>query len=198
MLETRPGVWFWQVRHPSWVPEDDWGEVVTSYALDDGEHLVIIDPLAPPPELDELAAKRETAIVLTCQWHRRDSEPLAKRLGAPLYVPKPNPADDGEPVDGTRYGPGDSLPGGLEGLRGLDDTDIVLWSRHHAAVIAGDVLIDRGEGLILPVDWTMKRGGPDAIRKSLEPLLEREVDVVLPTHGLPTDRDALARSLAQA
>jgi hypothetical protein len=29
------------------------------------------------------------------------------------------------------------------------------------------------------------------------PLLDREVEVVLPTHGLPTDRDALERALTQ-
>lgn len=199
MLETRPGVYFWQARHPEWVPNDGWDQLVTSYALDDGEQLVVIDPLAPPPELDELASKRRTAIVLTCQWHRRDAEQLAERLGTPLYAPEQNPDDDDEPVDGIRYAPGDSLPMGIEALRGLDQTDIVLYSQQHEAVIAGDTLIDRGEGLILPEDWAEKRpGGREPIRASLEPLLEREVDVVLPTHGLPADRDALARALAQA
>ena len=198
MLETRPGVYFWQARHPEWVPDDGWDELVSSYALDDGERLVVIDPLAPPPELQELASKRETAIVLTCQWHRRDAEQLAGRLGAPLYAPAPNPEDSDEPVDGNRYGPGDRLPAELEALRGLDETDIVLWSPRHAAVIAGDTLLDRGEGLVLPGDWAAKRpGGAEAVRQSLAPLLRREVDVVLPTHGLPTDRDALERALTQ-
>jgi hypothetical protein len=196
VLEARPGVHFWQARHPGWVPNDGWSEVVTSYALDDGTLLVVIDPLAPPPELEELASQRETAVVLTCQWHRRDAEQLAERLGAPLYVPAPNPDDSDEPVDGTRYGPGDQLPGGLEALRGLDETDIVLWSAQHAAVIAGDALLDRGEGLVLPLDWAAKRGGPEGIRQSLRPLLDREVEVVLPTHGLPTDCGALERALA--
>lgn len=199
MLETRPGVYFWQARHPEWVPDDGWDEVVTCYALDDGEQLVVIDPLAPPPELEEIAAKRETAIVLTCQWHRRDAEELAKRLGGALYAPAQNPQDDDEPVDGIHYGPGDQLPAGIEALRGLDETDIVLYSRRHEAVVAGDTLIDRGEGLILPPDWAGKRpGGSEPIRKSLEPLLDRQVDVVLPTHGLPTDREALVRALTQA
>jgi hypothetical protein len=63
-------------------------------------------------------------------------------------------------------------------------------------VIAGDALIDRGEGLVLPVDWAAKRGGPEGIRQSLTPLLKNEVEVVLPTHGLPTDREALERALA--
>lgn len=198
MLETRPGVYFWQTRHPQWVPDDGWDELVTSYALDDGEQLLVIDPLAPPPELEELASKRQTAVLLTCQWHRRDGEQLAERLGVPIYVPAPNPQDEDEPVDGTRYGPGDRLPGGIEALRGLDETDMVLWSEPHRAVIAGDTLLDRGEGLVLPLDWAAKRGGPEPIKRSLEPLLQREVEVVLPTHGPPTDRDALARALTSA
>lgn len=198
MLETRPGVYFWQARHPDWVPDEGWGELVTSYALDDGDRLVVFDPLAPPPEFDALAAKREVVIVLTCQWHRRDSEPLAERLGALLFVPEPNPEDEDAPVDGTHYRPGDRLPGEIEALRGLDETDLVLWSGHHGAVVAGDVLVDRGEGLVLPLDWAEKRGGAEPIRATLEPLLQREVDVVLPTHGLPTDRAALEHALARA
>jgi hypothetical protein len=196
MLEMRPGVWFWQARHPKWVPDDGWGEIVSSYALDAGEQLIVIDPLAPPPELEELASKRQTTIVLTCQWHRRDSEELAAQLGAPIYVPAPNPDDDQEPVTGIRYAPGDVLPAGIEVLCGLDETDLVLWSRHHAAVAVGDVLVDRGEGLELPLDWADKRSGPEPIRARLRPLLEQGVEVVLPGHGLPSDRDALARALS--
>ena len=198
VLETRPGVYFWQARHPDWVANDGWDEIVTSYALDDDEQLIVIDPLAPPPELEELASRRQTTIVLTCQWHRRDGEQLAARLEAPIYVPPPNPDDDEPPVDGTRYAPGERLPGGIEVLRGLDETDLVLWSARHAAVAVGDVLVDRGDGLVLPLDWAEKHDGPDLIRAVLAPLLQREVDVVLPTHGLPTDRDALARALTQA
>lgn len=195
MLETRPGVWFWQARHPNWIPDDGWGETVSSYALDFGEQLVVIDPLAPPPELDELASKRETTVVLTCQWHRRDGEALAARLGAPIYVPAPNPEDDEQPVDGIRYAAGDALPGGLEVLIGLDQTDLVLWSRHHAAIAVGDVLVDRGDGLELPVDWADKRSGPEPIRARLRPLLDQGVEVVLPGHGDPTDRAALSHAL---
>jgi len=72
----------------------------------------VIDPLAPPPELEQLASKRQTTIALTCQWHRRDSEELAARLAVPIYVPAPHPKDDGEPVDGIRYAPSDTLPAG--------------------------------------------------------------------------------------
>lgn len=194
MLETRPGVYFWQARHPEWEPDDGWAEIVTSYALDDGEQLIVIDPLAAPQELELLAGRRETAIVLTCPWHVRDAANLADRLDARIYSPPPD-EDDASPVEATVYRAGDDIGLGIEALRGLEDGDLVLWIPRHAAVAAGDTLIDRGEGLILPLDWAARRGDPDEIKRSLQPLLDYPVEVVLPTHGLPTDRDALARAL---
>jgi hypothetical protein len=59
-------------------------------AIDDGARLLLFDQLAPPAEIEKLAEERETAIVLTCPWHRRDAEALANRYGAPLYVPPPD------------------------------------------------------------------------------------------------------------
>jgi hypothetical protein len=52
--------------HPDWTPSNpaDSGAEVSSYAIDDGKRLLLIDPLAIPKEIDELAAERETAIVL--------------------------------------------------------------------------------------------------------------------------------------
>ncbi|HWD70670.1 MAG TPA: MBL fold metallo-hydrolase [Solirubrobacteraceae bacterium] len=195
MLETRPGVYFWQARHPDWEANEGWEEIVTSYALDDGERLIVIDPLAAPQELELLAGKRETAIVLTCPWHARDAVNLADRLGAKIYLPPPDDGDS-SPVEGNVYTAGDDIGLGIEAIRGLEDGDLVLWIPEHSAVAAGDTLIDRGEGLIFPLDWAARHGDPDEIRRSLQPLLDHPVDVVLPTHGLPTDRDALARALS--
>ncbi len=195
MLETRPGVYFWQARHPDWEPNDGWDEIVTSYALDDGEQLIVIDPLAAPQELELLAGRRETSIVLTSQWHRRDAENLAERLDARIHVPPPD-AGELNPVKGAVYAAGDDIGLGIEAIRGLEDGDLVLWIPRHRAVVAGDTLIDRGEGLIFPPDWAARRGDPDELKAPLLVLLEYPVDVVLPTHGLPTDRDALARALA--
>jgi hypothetical protein len=74
MRELRPGVWHWEAQHPEWNERQWWGPLVSSYAIDDGERLVLFDPLSPPPEVDRLPGERETAIVLTCPWHRRDAE----------------------------------------------------------------------------------------------------------------------------
>ena len=195
MLETRPGVYYWQARHPDWEANEGWDEIVTSYALDDGEKLIVIDPLAAPTELDLLAGQRETFIVLTCPWHARDTANLADRIDATIYVP---PADDGDvsPVEGTVYAAGDDIGLGIEVIRGLEDGDLVLWIPKHGAVVAGDTLIDRGEGLIFPADWAARHGDPDQIKQSLRLLLDYPVEVVLPTHGLPGDRAALAQALA--
>jgi glyoxylase-like metal-dependent hydrolase (beta-lactamase superfamily II) len=195
MLETRPGVYFWQARHPDWEANEGWEEIVTSYALDDGEQLIVIDPLAAPQDIELLAGKRETSIVLTCPWHARDAANLADRLDARIYLPPPDEGDP-SPVDGTVYAAGDDIGLGIEAIRGLEDGDLVLWIAKHSAVVAGDTLIDRGEGLILPLDWAARHGDPEAIKQSLRLLLDYPVEVVLPTHGLPADRDALARALA--
>ena len=195
MLETRPGVYYWQARHPEWEPNDGWEEIVTSYALDDGERLIVIDPLAAPQELELLAGKRETFIVLTCPWHVRDTANLVDRVEASVFVPPPDEGNP-NPVAGTVYRAGEDIGLGIEAIRGLEDGDLVLWIAQYGAVVAGDTLIDRGEGLIFPLDWAERRGDPDEIKQSLQRLLDYPVEVVLPTHGLPSDRAVLAQALA--
>jgi len=85
--------------HPEWTPAnrgpEGWGPEVSSYAIDDGERLLLIDPLAPPSEIDELAASRDPVVVLTCPWHERDARSLVERLGAPVFVPPPDEGNDG-------------------------------------------------------------------------------------------------------
>jgi glyoxylase-like metal-dependent hydrolase (beta-lactamase superfamily II) len=71
--ELQAGLWWWEARHPEWTAEDDaagrdWGPEVSSYAVDDGERLLLIDPTTPPSPILDLAADRETIIVLTNPW----------------------------------------------------------------------------------------------------------------------------------
>jgi hypothetical protein len=50
--ELQTGLWYWEAAHPDWTEADDrpdgWGPEVSSYAIDDGEQLLLIDPLVPP------------------------------------------------------------------------------------------------------------------------------------------------------
>jgi glyoxylase-like metal-dependent hydrolase (beta-lactamase superfamily II) len=193
--EVRTGVWHWEAPHPDWKPGEEWGQMVSSYAIADGGRLLLFDPLAPPSEIDQLAAERETAIVLTCPWHARDAESMAERLGAALYVPPPDEGDP-NPVDGEVFRAGDRLPVGVEAFPGMEPNDLVLWVESRRAIVAGDTLIDSGNGLEFPTDWANKGVPPEQILEELRPLLELPVEHVLATHGGPVDRAALERALS--
>jgi glyoxylase-like metal-dependent hydrolase (beta-lactamase superfamily II) len=198
--EVRSGVWHWEARHPEWNERQWWGPLVSSYAIDDCARLVLFDPLAPPAEIEKLTEERETAIVLTCPWHRRGAEALASRYGASLYVPPPD-AGDPSPVDGTVFREGDRLPVGVEARPGMESNDLVLWVESHGALVAGDTLQDRGDGLQFLGDLINNVPGDvsvEAIREGLRPLLDLPVEVVLLTHGAPADKAALEHALARS
>jgi glyoxylase-like metal-dependent hydrolase (beta-lactamase superfamily II) len=198
MLRLREGIWRWEARHPSWSEDDGgpdgWGPEVASYAVETRERLLLVDPLSVPAEAEELAAGRETAIVLTCPWHQRDARALGERLGAPIFVPPP---DEGEqdPVPGTVFAAGDRLPGGVKALPGLEPNDLVLWIEDLRALVLGDTLVDRGEGLEIPLTW-LRDVTLAEVLATLRPLLDLPVELVLPTHGPPADRAALVRAIS--
>jgi hypothetical protein len=199
MRELASGLWHWDAPHPEWSPGDEWDELVSSYAIDDGTRLLLFDPLAVPGEIEALAADRETAIVLTCPWHERDAQGLAQRLGAPVFTPRP---DEGSPDvawlgdEAQLYAAGDVLPVGVEVFPGGGGNDLVLLVESRAAVIAGDSLIDRGNGLEIPEDWLGEGLTREQVVAGLRPLLDRSVEHVLATHGGPQDRAALERALS--
>jgi glyoxylase-like metal-dependent hydrolase (beta-lactamase superfamily II) len=197
--ELQSGLWWWEAEHPEWTPDDaateDWGPEVSSYAIDDGERLLLIDPTMPPSPVDELAANRETVIVLTCPWHERDARTLLERFGASVFSPPWEfPRED--PLPTQPFAAGDRLPFGVEAFPGMEPNDLVLWIESRRALAAGDTLIDRGHGFEFPVDWANKGVPPEQILETLRPLLELPVDLVLPTHGAPTDRAGLERALS--
>ena len=74
--------------------------------------------------------------------------------------------------------------------------DLVLWSERIRAVIAGDTLIDLGEGLEIRASWLREGVTVEQVAIGLRPLLDKPVEIVLPTHGEPADRAALERALA--
>jgi glyoxylase-like metal-dependent hydrolase (beta-lactamase superfamily II) len=215
--ELQTGLWHWEAKHPDWSgPEYEplrkrlagsgdmpsKSGVVSSYAVDNGDQMLLFDPLAVPREIVELAAGRPTAIVLTNPWHERDARSLVAQLGAPVFVPPP---DEGSPdvawlredaVEWHLFSAGDRLPVGVEAFPGREPNDVVLWVESHRAVIAGDTLVDFGQGLEIPPEWLPEGMTPKEVAEGLRPLLERPVEHVLATHGGPRDRAALARALS--
>jgi glyoxylase-like metal-dependent hydrolase (beta-lactamase superfamily II) len=193
---------------------------VSSYAIDDGERLLLFDPITPPSEIHDLAAARETVIVLTCPWHERATQSLVERLGVPVYTPLPDTAEDlmrmygvtaeqagdGSPDlvwllkegkgDARPYSAGDRLPVGVEAFPGQKPNDMVLWIESHATVIPGDTLVNFGDGLHINPRWLRPDVTREQVVEGLRPLLDLPVDLVLATHGGPTDRTALERALS--
>ena len=98
--------------------------------------------------------------------------------------------------DAHLYSAGDRLPVGVEALPGRLPNDLVLWIESRRAVIAGDTLVDFGQGLEIPVEWLPEDVTREQVAEGLRPLLQLPVDVVLATHGGPTDQAALERTLA--
>ena len=220
MRELRPGLWHWQARHPGWRSTEPWDPNVSSYASDDGQRLLLFDPLGVPDELLDIAAGRETAIVLTAPWHERDAESLVERLGAPVYTPLPDSAQslmdtygltaeqagEGSPDvvwllregkgEAHPYVAGDRLPFGADVFPGHKTNDTVLWIESRRAVISGDTLVDFGQGLEVNERWLRPGVTREEVAAGLRPLLELPVEHVLATHGGPFDRADLERALA--
>jgi glyoxylase-like metal-dependent hydrolase (beta-lactamase superfamily II) len=219
--ELGSGLWHWEAPHPDWEPGEPWQQVVSSYAIDDGERLLLFDPIAPPGEVVELATGRETAIVLTAPWHERDTRSLVERLGVPVFAPRPDTQEDlmrmygvtaeqaaggspdltwmrgGDLGEAQWYAAGDRLPVGVETFPGHRQNDVVLWIESHRAVVVGDTLADFGQGLqISPGEWLPQGVTREQVAEGLRPLLGLPVEHLLPVHGGPTDRATLERVLA--
>jgi glyoxylase-like metal-dependent hydrolase (beta-lactamase superfamily II) len=218
--ELSPGLWHWQARHSEWRETEPWDPNVSSYAIDDGEQLLLFDPLGVPSEVMDMAAGRETAIVLTAPWHERDAESLVEQLGAPVYTPLPDSAQflmdtygitaeqagDGSPDvvwllrehkgEALPYEAGDRLPFGADVFPGHKANDTVLWVESHSVVISGDTLVDFGKGLEINERWLRPGVTREEVAAGLRPLLELPVEHVLATHGGPNDRAALERALS--
>lgn len=221
MQELAEGLWHWKAPHPGWRDSEPWDKEVSSYAIDDGELLLLIDPLEVPGEIESLMTERQTIVVLTAPWHERDTESLVDRFGVPVYTPLPDTAQelmdkygitveqagDGSPDvvwllkegkgEAHVYEPGDRLPGDIETFRGHKRNDIVLWVGSKQAVVAGDTLADFGQGPAINERWLEGEGiTREQVAEGLRPLLDLPVEHLLASHGGPFDRAALERALA--
>src|SRR5581483_5501077 len=111
------GVYHWNATHP------EWDGPVSAYAIDDGERLILVDPIAVPDEVAALYGSREVVTVLTSTWHARD----AATLGFPVWAPAPDRPED-QLVAATRYAIGDVVFG-MKAYPGREgQLDLVLWS----------------------------------------------------------------------
>ncbi|MDQ4082037.1 MAG: MBL fold metallo-hydrolase [Actinomycetota bacterium] len=216
--ELRPGVWRWTLPHPEWTPEDaaddGWDRVVSSFFLRAGGALLLVDPLAPPPDSPEherfwRALDRDVEghgspphVLLTVFWHARSTEEVATRYaGTSVWVHERAAREFGERIAFSHtFALDDDLPGGVRAIDAHRRGEVLLWVPEHRALVAGDVLLGTTEGSVrvCPDSWLPPDLGPAAFRAALRPLLELPVDLVLLAHGEPVlvnAREALAAAL---
>ncbi len=167
--ELRPGLWHWEAPHPDWTAREPWQQMVSSYAVDDGERLLLFDPLA-----QKFGITREQAA--------GGSPDVAWLLA-------------GDVGELHLYRSGERVAVGVEAFAGREPNDMVLWIEGSRAVISGDTLVDFGRGLEIN-GWLRAGVTREQVVEGLRPLLDLPVDVVLATHGGPTDRTALERALS--
>ena len=195
MTRIEDGLWRWTTAHPEWSPGADWDREVGCVYWENREAVVLVDPLVPvdDPARDQFLETLDrdverlalpVVVLLTCVWHSRSSEELARRYG------------------GDVLGDGDSLPGGASAVAAPAADEVVFWLPGPRTVVPGDVLLGTDDGLSLcPESWLQSRGGFARLVDDLVPLLDLPVERVLTSHGPPvlTDgRDALARALTRA
>jgi len=200
MRQLQPGLWHWQAPHPEWKDGQRWGPEVSSYAMDDGTHLLLFDPLTPPSELEHVMEARIPVVILTAPWHERDTQSLVERFHAPVYVAEPDGPDVtwllGDSVlESHVISAGQRLPFGIEAFAGRQSNDLVLWVESRGVLVCGDTLVDFGRGLEIHEEWLWGGVTRDQVVEAIRPLLELPVQLVLPAHGVPTDKPALVRAL---
>ncbi len=208
--ELAPGLYRWVAYH------EEWKQDVACVALDAGDRLVLIDPLAPPglrearrfwKALDVDAKRRQGIdVILTLHYHRRSSAAIVarygRRPGALLWSPQGSVDRVGTAVD-RAFSAGDQLPGPTEAFASARDDEVVLWLRRQRALVSGDALLGgvRKPYRVCPQSWL-----PQGVRRAdvawaLAPLLELPVALLVPTHGPAVTEhasEALASALADA
>jgi glyoxylase-like metal-dependent hydrolase (beta-lactamase superfamily II) len=188
--ELAPGLWRWTARHPEWHP-GQFGREVAAYALRAGDVTLLVDPIAPQPDvLDGLVSGR-VAILVTIPYHARDAEALAERYGATVH---------GHPAVAKRFAdaraflpaaPGDELPGGARpfAVGRPRRFEMPLWLPSHRAVAFGDAVVEAGGELRIwaqgPRGERHRRFLRERFAPTLEPLVALAPERVLVTHGRP-------------
>ena len=208
--ELAPGLHRWTAFH------EEWKQEVASVAVDAGERLVLIDPLAPPGLRDARAF-----------WKALDGEAItapestwSSRCTTTAAAPRPSSSATGS-VPAQRSGRRmEASAGSMQRLTTLSHpatrspaasrrTPVDTTTRSSSgyprqqALVSGDVLLGgtRKPYRVCPQSWLPKGVHRADVAAALAPLLDLPVSLLVPTHGPPvTDgaAEALEAALAEA
>jgi hypothetical protein len=209
IAELADGLWRWTARHPDWHP-GVFGAEVASFALRDDEGLVLVDPLLPEDDAGEVLGVLDEApgavtIVITIPYHVRSAADLAARYGGEVLGHRAVARRLPSSVRFRAVAPGEELRGGMtvHAIGRPRRYEQPLHVPTHRALALGDAIVESDGALRMwaqkPLDDDVKRFYRDRFAPSAAPLLDLDVERVLPTHGAPVlsdGREALSAALA--
>jgi glyoxylase-like metal-dependent hydrolase (beta-lactamase superfamily II) len=207
MQEIASQLWWWTAPHPDWTPAafkdgKGWKEDVSCYALVANGAFVLIDPLIPKGEEPAFweAVDRDVeshgppAILITVYWHVRSSPEILERYeGSTLWAHEPVREEMNELVGFTNvFTGGDVLPGGIDAVTMHHMDEAAFWLPAHKALVLGDSVVGYdGRAELAPSGWLRKQESVDEQRASVQRALQLRPELLLLTHGGPTDPGTL-------
>jgi glyoxylase-like metal-dependent hydrolase (beta-lactamase superfamily II) len=199
MQKVTSRLWRWTAEHPDWTPEeggeDGWEPTVSSYAAVADDTLALFDPLLPEAETavhDALDTEVERVgpphVFITIYWHARSALRLVDRYaGARVWAYGPAAADIQQRTRVTdTFTLEDELPARVRGYEAGVANEVIYWLPDDRALVTGDVVIATA-ARPTPRIWSenMRPEVLDNVRRSLRPLVELPVELLLLTHGEP-------------
>jgi glyoxylase-like metal-dependent hydrolase (beta-lactamase superfamily II) len=197
--DVAPGLWLWRRDYPDWHPGVGWGPAVASTCVESRGEVLVLDPLAPPPDAAAVWARLDerppAAAVVLKPDHVRDVDLFVERYGARAFGPwlfwrTDIPKTELEPIQ-----PGSELPGGLVALYdGRWKMETPLWLPEQRAIVFADgMTAPHGELLVWASPWLDER-----VRPAMRAMLELPFELVIVSHGEPVhDRAEFERALAR-
>jgi glyoxylase-like metal-dependent hydrolase (beta-lactamase superfamily II) len=194
------GLWIWRVEHPHWKPGQGWEPIVTSTCVESQGETLLLDPLAPPPDADELwkrlDARPPTGVAILKPDHVRDLDLFVSRYRVRAFGPRLFFRYDVPTAELDWIEPGSQLPGGIVALydgRGRNETP--LWLPEQRTLVFADALTAPGAELRIWASPFHEERALPALRELLQLPFER----VIVSHGEPVHtRAAYERALELA
>jgi glyoxylase-like metal-dependent hydrolase (beta-lactamase superfamily II) len=191
LREVASGLWLWRQPHPDWEPGHGWEPLISSFCVETGGEVLVLDALAPPDDAaavwERLDARPPTVAVVLKPDHVRDVDVFVRRYGARAFGPVLFFRHDVPETELAELQPGDELPGGALALydgRGRNETPLFL-PEQRALVFADGLTAPGGELRVWVTGWHEERVLP-----ALRELLELPFELVLVSHGEPVHNRA--------
>jgi glyoxylase-like metal-dependent hydrolase (beta-lactamase superfamily II) len=190
MREITPGLRYWTAPHPEWRGAADWPEEVGCVYYEAPDATVLIDPLIPKSDEDELWATLDAfverlglpvAVLLTAPWHARSASEIAERYGSGVWIHQSDAAE---------------LPSGVEVFvpGGVSEGQVAFLLRPPRALVVAEIFMGvNGGGLRVCPSPACSDDEALDFRRSLRTLLDLPIDHVLVSHGEPVINEGRSR-----